>query len=113
MNVHSAIAEAQKALEHQAFGEAENLLLPFAKVNSVEAQSLLGSVYQLQGNFGSVIFWLQKAAEAGNGCAAHNLGVVYLTSPEGNPEEAQKWLQLAHDLGFEAKVATDPLWFRE
>lgn len=113
MNLHSAIAAAQKALERDAFGEAEDLLLPLAEQNSVEAQSLLGAVYQLQGNFELAISWLRKAAEAGNGCAAHNLGVVYLTSPERNQEEAQKWLQLAYDLGFEAQVTTDPLWFKK
>lgn len=113
MDAQSAIAAAQSALSREAFEEAEKLLLPFAEGGNIETQSLLGAVYQVQGKFGFAISWLRKAAEAGNGCAAHNLGVVYFTCPEPNQEEGKKWFQLAYDLGFEAQVATDPLWFKK
>lgn len=113
MDAKSAIDAAQSALRREAFDEAEKLLLPLAEKGNVETQSLLGATYQIQGKWDSAISWLRKAAEAGNGCAAHNLGVVYLTSPEPDPVEGRKWLQLAYDLGFEAQVASDPLWFKK
>lgn len=111
MDAQSAIEAAQAALKRDAFVEAEQLLLPFAETNNIEAQGLLGVVYQFQNKLSESASWLRKAAEAGNGCAAHNLGVLYLG--EQNHEEGKKWLQLAYDLGFEAQVATDPLWFKK
>lgn len=113
MDEQSAITAAHAAMERDAFEEAETILLPIAQSASVEAQSLLGTVYQIRGDFSAAILWLRKAAEAGNGCAAHNLGVVYLMSDPPNHAEGHKWLQVAYDAGFEAQVASDPLWFKK
>jgi len=59
---------------------------------------------------------LLSLAQAGHGRAAHNLGVLYITGAPGvarDVERAQYWLGKAYDSGFEAKVASDPLWFRK
>jgi TPR repeat protein len=109
MDAQSTLMAARDALDRSAFVEAENILLPLAEQENFEAQSLLGIVFQIQGNLDAAIHWLEKAALGGNGCGAHNLGVAYLPS---NPEEGKKWLQLAYDLGFESEVASDPLWFK-
>jgi TPR repeat protein len=110
MDAQSTLKAARDALDRSAFVEAENILRPLAEQENLEAQCLLGVVYQIQGKLNLAISWFQKAAEAGDGAAAHNLGVAYLPS---NPEEGKKWLQLAYDLGFESQVATDPLWFKK
>jgi TPR repeat protein len=108
VDAHSILVAAREAIDRSAFAEAEEILLPLAEKENAEAQGLLGFVFQIQGNFDNAMLWLKKAAQSGDGCAAHNLGVAYLQS---NPEEGRKWLQLAYELGFESQVASDPLWF--
>lgn len=59
---------------------------------------------------------LLSLAQAGHGRAAHNLGVLYITGAPGvapDSERAQFWLGKSYDSGFEASVASDPLWFRK
>lgn len=59
---------------------------------------------------------LLSLAQLGDGRAAHNLGVLYITGAPGvvpDHERAQYWLGKAYDSGFEAKVASDPLWFKK
>lgn len=59
---------------------------------------------------------LTKAAEAGSGHAAHELGVLYTTGGKGlNPdhEKSQYWFEKSLESGFEKTIATDPEWFRK
>ena len=56
-----------------------------------------------------------KAANAGSGHAAHELGVLYIGGAPGikpNKEDSQKWLNISLKLGFEASIATNPEWFK-
>jgi TPR repeat protein len=56
---------------------------------------------------------LLAAAHAGNGHAAHNLAVLYLTGCEGvavDREKARAWIERARGSGFEASVSSDPDW---
>ena len=58
---------------------------------------------------------LNNLAEHGNGYAAHELGVLYLTGGADlavDREAGLKWLQRSVELGFEATIASDPEWFR-
>ncbi|MCU8028783.1 hypothetical protein [Shewanella sp. SM73] len=58
---------------------------------------------------------LLSLAEAGSGCAAHNLGTLYITGAPGvSPcvKKSQHWYQRSLDLGFEVTVASDPDWFK-
>jgi TPR repeat protein len=59
---------------------------------------------------------LLKAAEAGSGHAAHELGVLYIVGGEGlepNHEKSQYWLEKSLASGFEKTIASDPEWFRK
>jgi len=59
---------------------------------------------------------LLKAAEAGSGHAAHELGVLYSLGGEGlesSHEKSQYWLEKSLESGFEKTIATDPEWFRK
>jgi TPR repeat protein len=59
---------------------------------------------------------LIKAAKAGNGHAAHNLGTLYAGGAPGievNREKSLKYYEQALESGFEEKVATNPTWFRK
>lgn len=57
-----------------------------------------------------------RAAEQGNGHAAHELGVLYISGGPGvepNHEKSQYWLEKLLASGFESSIATDPEWFRK
>ena len=59
--------------------------------------------------------WLRSAADAGHGGAAHNLAVLYSGGwPGREPDKtrASAYFQIAVDSGFEASVASDPLWWK-
>jgi len=52
-----------------------------------------------------------QAAKRGNGRAAHNLGVLFITGTPGvAPDDAksQCWLNFSVESGFEAEIATNP-----
>lgn len=58
---------------------------------------------------------LLEAAKLGSGHAAHELGVLYIAGGKGvepNREKSQYWLNKSLESGFEATVATDPMWFK-
>ena len=57
---------------------------------------------------------LIKAAEAGSGHAAHNLGTLYATGGPGvnpDPMRSLEYFEQALASGFEEIVASDPAWF--
>ena len=59
---------------------------------------------------------LLKAAAAGSGHAAHELGALYITGDEGvqpDREKSQYWLTKSLESGFEETIVTDPEWFRK
>jgi TPR repeat protein len=59
---------------------------------------------------------LLKAAEAGSGQAAHNLGTLYIVGGPGvkaDPVKSRHWFEKALASGFEATVSSDPTWFRK
>lgn len=56
-----------------------------------------------------------KAANAGSGHAAHELGVLYIGGAPGvepNKAESQKWLNISLESGFETSIASAPEWFK-
>jgi len=118
MNHGSILNEARHLLDAGRYQAAIDALLPISEAGNAEAQALLGAIYFIgPGVYApkEALKWLKQAAEAGDGCAAHNLGTLFLTcEPEipRNPEESQRWYQLAYDLGFEETVASDPQWFK-
>ena len=57
-----------------------------------------------------------KAAELGNGHAAHELGTLYIVGGKGikiDFEKSRYWFEKSLASGFEATIATDPEWFRK
>lgn len=104
--------EAQAAFAAEEYERAAALLKDWAERGDVEAQGFLGMVYFVRGLMNEAIHWLTKAADLGDGLAAHNLGTLYLACDPRQPEEAKKWYQLAYELGVEEKISSDPLWFR-
>ncbi len=58
---------------------------------------------------------LLKAANRGDGHAAHELGVLYgvgCGELKANLEKGRYWLEKSLELGFEKTVASDPEWFK-
>ncbi len=58
---------------------------------------------------------LLKVANANNGHACHELGVLYLHGNgelRANKKQAFYWLEKSVELGFEKTIASDPNWFR-
>ena len=69
-----------------------------------------------KGNFLEAEKLLLKAAEAGSGHAAHNLGTLYACGAPGieiNKNNSLKYYEQALESGFEKTVATDPTWFKK
>lgn len=69
----------------------------------------------LQGSSAKATRILSDLANAGNGHAAHELGVLLLAGGADFPADREagvKWLEKSVELGFEETIATDPEWFR-
>jgi uncharacterized protein len=108
----------EKAYEEFLAGgyeRARELLVPLAERGDLDALTLLGTMYQLglgvpyDGVRAAEL--LKRAAEAGNGLAAHNLGSVYYGGLPGvatSREEGLKWYREARRLG--AQFAPDS-WY--
>ena len=104
----------EAALSSSSAGDdrhARDLLLPLAEAGHVQAQSHLGVICQLLNDLPGALRWLRIAAEAGDGAAAHNLGVAYLTGESPDFQQAQHWLHVSYACGFESTISSDPLWF--
>ena len=72
--------------------------------------------YWLEGDLAKAEEILLQEAEAGNGCAAHNLGTLYIAGGPGvkaDSDKSQKFYEQALASGFEGTIATDPTWFRK
>lgn len=111
-------SDFEKAYEEFLAGgyeRARELLVPLAETGDLDALPLLGTMYQL--GLGvprdgvRAVELLTRAAEAGNGLAAHNLGSVYLGGMPEIPvdrERSLKWYREARRLG--AQFAPDS-WY--
>ena len=115
MHVDMKLKEAKKALDQEQYSEALAILSPLANSGNADAQGYLGVMYQLglgvERSGSEAVRWLQKAADQGNGSAAHNLGTIHLCGmPDVAPDRAlaKKWYRKAHDLGF---VVADNSWY--
>ena len=56
-----------------------SLLEEQAKQSDVDAQTLLGAKYLVEGNDNQAAYWFRKAAEQGDALSQHNLGAMYTT----------------------------------
>jgi TPR repeat protein len=108
----------EKAYEEFLAGEyarAREILVPLVEAHDPDALTLLGTMYFLgQGvpvDPARAVELLTRAAEAGNGLAAHNLGTLYLSNSPQFPADvasSKKWYREAHRLG--AQFAPDS-WY--
>jgi Sel1 repeat-containing protein len=109
----SIYEDANRAFERGELERVRELLSPGAASGDPDVQAALGSFLTLTSDprpFLEGVEWLRRAADAGDGIAAHNLATILL---EGGPgveadcEEAMRYLQRARDSGFVATVASD------
>jgi hypothetical protein len=82
---------------------AHRLLLGIAQGGDAEAQTMIGSMYQLglgglQVNEDEATKWYLRAYEKGNGLASNNLGTMALL--RGNRTDAIRYYQKARNQGF-------------
>ncbi|MBI1870116.1 MAG: sel1 repeat family protein [Chlamydiae bacterium] len=106
---------AKEAIGSEDYVKALRIVRPLAEAENAKAQGYLGFMYQLglgvNRNGLEAIKWLQKAADQGDGSAAHNLGTIYLGGMPGIPVDqdlAKKWYRKARDLGF---VTANSEWY--
>src|SRR5580700_133513 len=83
-----------RAYRAKNYATAHRLLLRFAEEGDAEAQTMIGSIYQLglggfQVNEDEAAKWYLLAAEKGDGLASNNLGTMALL--RGNREEAIRY----------------------
>lgn len=98
---------ALKLLEAEDYESSFRLLLPLAHKDMVRAQESVGLMYQIglgvDRNVDEAFRWLQRAANAGSGVAAHNLGTLYQTCEPERPidkGQSEHWFERARNLGF-------------
>jgi TPR repeat protein len=92
-----------RAFRAKNYAAAHGLLLRFAEEGDDEAQTMIGSMYQLglgglQVDENEACKWYLLASEKGNGVASNNLGTMALM--RGDSEEAERYYQTARNQGF-------------
>jgi TPR repeat protein len=98
MNTTAAFSHYQAGQFDLAFA----LLKPLAEQGNPEAQSMLGSLYQL--GLGTAIDrseamrWYRAASGQGSGVASSNL--AGMLEMDGQPAEAERYYDLARQQGF-------------
>ena len=92
-----------RAFRAKNYATAYLLLIRFAEEGDDEAQTIIGSMYQLglgglQVDENQASKWYLLASEKGNGVASNNLGTIALT--RGDREKAERYYQTARNQGF-------------
>jgi TPR repeat protein len=92
-----------RAYSSQDYATAHRLLLRFAEKGDIEAQTMIGSIYQLglgghQIDESEAIKWYLLASGKGDCVASNNLGTMALL--RGDREEAIRYYEKARDQGF-------------
>lgn len=91
-----------RAFSAKDYAAAHRLLLKFAEDGDAEAQTMIGSMYQLglglQINEVEAAKWYLRASEKGYGLASNNLGTMALL--RGDREEAMRYYRTAREQGF-------------
>jgi hypothetical protein len=105
------LARATEAVARDDIALAEALLAPLAGSADIDAMTLLGTALSLTPDRRADAERILRAAtDAGSGAAAHNLAT--LRSIRGVRQGADQYYELAKLRGFEARVASDPGWWR-
>jgi TPR repeat protein len=105
--------DANTAFERGELRRVHELLAPDAASGDLDAQAALGSFLTLTSDpspFLEGVLWLRRAADGGDGVAAHNLATILLSGGPGidpDCEEAMHYLERARQSGFEAIVTPD------
>ncbi|HEY9826589.1 MAG TPA: hypothetical protein V6D19_14185 [Stenomitos sp.] len=104
-----APTEFERALAEfnaERYDEALRILLPLLDAEMPAALGLAGSIYQLglgvHPDGPKAVRLLSRAAELGDGLAAHNLGTLYYVGLPGvdrNPTLSRSWYLKARALG--------------
>lgn len=69
--------EGVEAYQQHNFDVAYNEFRPFAENGNVEAQNILGLMYEEEFRYESSVYWLRKASEKGYARAIYNLANSY------------------------------------
>lgn len=97
-----------EAYKQQRYREALTLAEPVAERGNADAQTLVGSLYQLglgvAVDEAKAIAWYEKASAQGYGLATNNLATMF--SVQGQIEESKQLYHLAKEQGFEHTPAS-------
>ena len=97
-----------EAYKQQRYSEALIQAKPIAERGNADAQTLVGSLYQLglgvAVDEAKAIAWYEKASAQGYGLATNNLATMF--SVQGRIEESRRLYQLAKEQGFEHTPAS-------
>ncbi len=110
---------AMAAFESKHFGQACQLLGPFAHQGYVDAQHRLAIMYQnglgVAANSELAVKWMRAAADQGYALAQHGLGFMYMEGEcvEKNAAEAIKWFKLAAEQGLVGSQTTLAMMYEE
>ena len=89
--------------QQQRYSEALPKLLPVAERGNADAQTMLGTMYQMglgvEVDEEKAQSWYEKASRQGYGIATNNLAGMHLMN--GETERGMQLYQLARDQGFE------------
>jgi len=103
----SDLETAARLYAELEYESAFQILLPLAQGGFVRAQEMVGTMYQIglgiPKDIDAAFRWLEAAAEAGSGVAAHNLGTLWQTcEPErrSDVEKSLYWFEVARSRGF-------------
>ena len=109
--------EISLAIERFNNGDYESsieTIMRYSQEGNELAEGSLGLAYQfgfgVQRDIHKALDLLQSAANKGYGCAAHNLGTLYLEPSVLNPEKSQYWYKKAQSLGF---IVTQDEWYKD
>lgn len=91
-----------EAYELGNYSLALELLEPEAERGNVEAQAMVGSIFQLglggtEVNLEKAIYWYQLASDGESAIASNNLATIYAS----DPEKSHYYKVLAEHQGFE------------
>lgn len=97
-----SLEEGIAAYESENYVTAFKILLPLAEEGNPQAQSSVGSMYDVGLGVGvdaaKAMYWYNKAALQGHPVAQNNLAAFHIQS--NNLEEAVKWYRRAAEQGF-------------
>jgi TPR repeat protein len=97
------IEQAINLFNEEKYDSCVDTLEKYATEGHIGALECMGLAYQMglsvDVDIEKAKSYFMKAAKQGSGCAAHNLGTLYITHTD-EKEKSQYWYNYARSLGF-------------